>query len=104
MDELAFVIIGDSNVDRNFPKLQTSESEDPLVQSTVMVRATNLVQIHDALLSITDQKQSIILAGLTNPLTSHLFEIRLPCVTTAVRSSPKSGSGSWREGRLTLDV
>jgi hypothetical protein len=52
MDELAFVIIGDSNVDRNFPKLQTSESEDPLVQSTVMVRATNLVQIHDALLTL----------------------------------------------------
>ncbi len=75
MADVTVFIIGDSNIDRNLPKLKTSEGQDELIQSASMVRATNLIQIKDALLA---QNQTdnvlIVLAGLTNPVTSHMFE------------------------------
>jgi hypothetical protein len=68
-------IIGDSNVDRNLPKLKASEEKDDLIQTATMARATNLVQIQDALLNqVPGDNSLVVLAGLTNPVTSFLFE------------------------------
>ncbi len=75
MAEVTVFIIGDSNIDRNLPKLQVSERMDPLVQSTTMAWATNLVQVKDALLAQTQTGNLlVVLAGLTNPITSYMFE------------------------------
>jgi hypothetical protein len=101
MAEVTVFIIGDSNIDRNLPKLQASEGIDPLVQSTTMARATNLVQIKDALLA---QSQTgnllVVLAGLTNPITSYMFED-----LTKMRDNCKKVFGQIKawilEGRMT---
>jgi hypothetical protein len=73
--DVTVFIIGDSNIDRNLPKLKASEEKDDLIQSTKMARATNLVQIQDALLGqVPAGNVLVVLAGLTNPVTSYLFE------------------------------
>jgi hypothetical protein len=73
--EVTVFIIGDSNIDRNLPKLKASEEKDGLIQSTTMARATNLVQIQDALLGqVPNGNILVVLAALTNSVTSFLFE------------------------------
>ncbi len=100
MAEIHVHLIGDSNIDRHLPKLKSTEDKDPLIQSSTMVRATNMVQLKDAILSYTEQLPLVVLAGLTNPITSHMFDglpgMRENCVRTF------SQIRAWiQEGRTT---
>jgi len=72
---LKFHLIGDSNVDRYLP-LVKAVKEDPGIQETTFTRATNLVQIQEALVPAVqaEPRPSVILACLTNPVTNYPFE------------------------------
>jgi hypothetical protein len=68
-------LIGDSNVDRYLPIVKAAK-EDPAIQDTSFVRATNLVQLREALVppTPTEAHPNVVLACLTNPITSHPFD------------------------------
>jgi hypothetical protein len=68
-------IVGDSNVDR-YLSIVKAAKEDPAIQETTFARATNLVQLHDALAPATPAEPypNVVLACLTNPITNHPFE------------------------------
>jgi hypothetical protein len=68
-------IIGDSNVDRYLSTVKAAK-EDPAIQETTFTRATNLVQLQDALVPATpgEPLPNVVLACLTNPITNHPFE------------------------------
>jgi hypothetical protein len=68
-------IIGDSNVDR-YLSIVKAAKEDPAIQETTFTRATNLVQLQDALVPATPDAPhpNLVLACLTNPITNHPFE------------------------------
>ncbi len=68
-------LIGDSNVDR-YISIVKAAKEDPAIQETTFSRATNLVQLQDALVPATPNEPypNIVLACLTNPITNHPFE------------------------------
>jgi hypothetical protein len=68
-------IVGDSNVDR-YLSIVKAAKEDPAIQETTFTRATNLVQLQEALVSTTTSEPhpNLVLACLTNPITNHPFE------------------------------
>jgi hypothetical protein len=68
-------IIGDSNVDR-YLSIVKAAKEDPAIQETTFTRATNLVQLQEALVPATPSEPhpNLVLACLTNPITNHPFE------------------------------
>jgi len=68
-------LIGDSNVDR-YISIVKAAKEDPAIQETTFARATNLVQLQDALVPATPNEPhpNVILACLTNPITNHPFK------------------------------
>jgi hypothetical protein len=68
-------LVGDSNVDRYLSIAKTAK-EDPAIQETSFVRATNLVQVKEALVpsSPSESHPNVILACLTNPITNHPFD------------------------------
>jgi hypothetical protein len=68
-------LIGDSNVDRYLPIMKAAK-EDPAIQETSFMRATNLVQLREALVppSPTETHPNVVLACLTNPITNHPFD------------------------------
>jgi|688.fasta_scaffold1066935_1 hypothetical protein len=72
-------IVGDSNVDRFYPIVKASRS-DPCIQDATVVRATNLAQIKEALVPAvpTEARSHVLLACLTNPVTSYPYEGALP--------------------------
>jgi len=68
-------IVGDSNIDHHLPTVRAVK-EDPGIQELTFTRATNLVQLQEALVS-ADQSvvhPAIILACLTNPITNYPYE------------------------------
>ncbi len=67
-------LIGDSNVDR-YLSIVKAAKEDPAIQETTFARATNLVQLKEALVpSIPNEpRPNVVLACLTNPVTNHPF-------------------------------
>ena len=68
-------LIGDSNVDRYIAMVKAAK-EDPAIHETTFARATNLVQLKEALVPSvsTDPYPNVVLACLTNPLTNHPFD------------------------------
>jgi len=68
-------LIGDSNVDR-YISIVKAAKEDPAIQETSFVRATNLVQLKEALVpsSPSESHPNVILDCLTNPITNHPFD------------------------------
>ncbi len=72
-------IVGDSNVDRFYPVVKASRS-DPCIQDATVVRATNLAQIKEALVPAVpvEARSHVLLACLTNPVTSYPYEGALP--------------------------
>ncbi len=68
-------IIGDSNVDR-YLSIVKAAKEDPAIQETTFARATNLVQMQEALVPSTPNEPypNVVLACLTNPITNNPFE------------------------------
>ena len=76
-------IVGDSNVDRFYPIVKASRS-DPCIQDATVVRATNLAQIKEALVPAVpvEARSHVLLACLTNPVTSYPYEGALPQLLT----------------------
>ncbi len=70
-------LIGDSNVDRYISVVKAAK-EDPAIQESTFARATNLVQLHNALVPASqgegEPHPNVVLACLTNPITNHPFE------------------------------
>ncbi len=68
-------IVGDSNIDRYLPMVKACK-EDPGIQDISFVRATNLVQVKEALVPEKPDTvhPAVVLACLTNPITNHPFE------------------------------
>jgi hypothetical protein len=68
-------MIGDSNIDRYLP-LVKAVKEDPGIQETTFARATNMVQLQEALAPAnpTVSHPDVILACMTNPITNFAFE------------------------------
>jgi hypothetical protein len=68
-------IVGDSNIDRYLP-LVKAVKEDPGIQDVTFTRATNMVQLHEALVPAVPNtvNPAVVLACLTNPITSHPYE------------------------------
>jgi hypothetical protein len=67
-------LIGDSNVDRHIAVVKAAK-EDPAIQETTFARATNLVQLKEALVSTSGTPYpNVVLACLTNPITNHPFD------------------------------
>jgi hypothetical protein len=66
-------LYGDSNVVRFLPKLKEVKS-DPSIQSVSMTKTTNEVLLRDALSNPTSAYPLIIIASLTNLITSKYFE------------------------------
>jgi hypothetical protein len=72
-------IVGDSNVDRYYPVVKAARS-DPSIQDAIVVRATNLAQIKEALVPAVpnEARSHVLLACLTNPITNYPYEGALP--------------------------
>ncbi len=72
-------IVGDSNVDRFYPIVKASRS-DQSIQDAIIVRATNLAQIKEALVPAApvEARSHVLLACLTNPVTNYPYEGALP--------------------------
>jgi len=68
-------LIGDSNVDRYIAVVKAAK-EDPAIHETTFARATNLVQLREALVPSVSQDPcpNVVLACLTNPITNHPFD------------------------------
>ncbi len=68
-------IVGDSNIDRYLP-LVKAVKEDPGIQEVTFTRATNMVQLQEALVPSTPSTvyPAVVLACLTNPITNHPYE------------------------------
>jgi hypothetical protein len=68
-------IVGDSNVDRYLPLVKACK-EDPIIQDVTFVKATNLVQVKEALVPEKPNTvhPAVVLACLTNPITNHPYE------------------------------
>ncbi len=67
------LILGDSNVVRYLPKLKETSS-DPSIQSVSLIKTTNEVLLRDALSNPRSVSPLIIVAALTNLVTSKYFE------------------------------
>jgi len=66
-------IFGDSNFVRFLPKLKETKS-DPSIQSVSMTKATNEVLLRDAVSNPRSAYPLIIVAALTNLITSKFFD------------------------------
>ncbi len=68
-------IVGDSSVDRYLPLVKACK-EDPIIQDVTFVKATNLVQVKDALAPEKPNTiyPAVVLACLTNPITNYAYE------------------------------
>jgi hypothetical protein len=67
------LLIGDSNVARFLPGVKTARADQEL-QATTLLRATNLVQVKDHLTNPTQASEHVVLAALTNLVTSFIYE------------------------------
>jgi hypothetical protein len=72
-------IVGDSNVDKYYPVVKAARS-DPSIQDAIVVRATNLAQVKEALVPAVphEARSHVLLACLTNPITNYPYEGALP--------------------------
>ncbi len=68
-------LVGDSNIDRYLP-LVKAVKEDPGIQEATFLRATNMVQLQEALVpsNPTTAHPNVVLACMTNPITNFPFE------------------------------
>jgi hypothetical protein len=67
-------LIGDSNVDRHFAKVQAARN-DPCFQNVTIIRATNLAQVKAAVSppEVTEARSHVLLACVTNPIADYQF-------------------------------
>jgi hypothetical protein len=72
MSETKLHFIGDSNVDRHFMAVKSTE-EDPYLSGATLTRAVNLLQLQEALSTPVELHSTVVVAALTNPTTSHVF-------------------------------
>jgi hypothetical protein len=72
MSEVKIHFVGDSNIDRYLPVVK-SVQDDPYMVGATMSKAVNSVQLQQALSTPVELHPVIILAAITNPVTSHLF-------------------------------
>ncbi len=73
MSQTALHLIGDSNVVRYLP-LVKSVKDDPFIQDSTMSKAVNAVQLQEVLSTPQKAHPVIIIAAMTNPITSLPFE------------------------------
>jgi hypothetical protein len=66
-------LFGDSNIVRYLPELQKIKS-DPTIQAVSMTKATNAVLLRDGLSNPKAAYPIIIIAALTNLITTKFFE------------------------------
>jgi hypothetical protein len=67
-------LVGDSNIDRYLP-LVKAVKEDPGIQEATFLRATNMVQLQEALVPANPTLHpDVVLACMTNPITNFPFE------------------------------
>jgi hypothetical protein len=66
-------LYGDSNVERFFPLVKERKT-DPQIQATTYTKTTNAVLLHEALTHPTTAHSIIVIAALTNLLTSKYFD------------------------------
>jgi hypothetical protein len=66
------LIAGDSNVARFLPMVKAAKKDGEL-QATEMIRATNEVQLKEQLSSPKQPSEHLIVAALTNVITSHVY-------------------------------
>jgi hypothetical protein len=66
------LIAGDSNVARFLPVVKATKRDGEL-QATELLRATNAVQLKEHLASPKQPSDHLIVAALTNVITSHVF-------------------------------
>jgi hypothetical protein len=66
-------IFGDSNIVRYLPKLQEAKS-DPSIQAVTLTKSTNAVLLRDGLSNPKSAFPLVIVAALTNLVTSKYFD------------------------------
>jgi hypothetical protein len=66
------LIAGDSNVARFLPVVKSAKKDGEL-QATEMFRATNAVQLKEQLATPKQTSDHLIVAALTNIITSHVY-------------------------------
>jgi hypothetical protein len=70
---MSYHIYGDSNIARFLPAVK-ERSTDPQYQTITFTKATNLVLLRDAVSKPEVAHPIIVIAALTNPLTSKYFD------------------------------
>jgi len=68
-----FHFLGDSNISRYLPVVQEAKS-DAAVRDAMLTRVVNAVQLKEALSNPTEVRPTLIIAALTNLITSSYFE------------------------------
>jgi hypothetical protein len=68
-----FHLLGDSNISRYLPIVQEAKS-DAAVRDATFTRVVNEVQLKEALTNPTEVRPTLIVAALTNLITSAYFE------------------------------
>jgi hypothetical protein len=68
-----FHFLGDSNISRYLPVVQEAKS-DAAVRDATFTRVVNSVQLKEALSNPTEVRPTLIIAALTNLITSSYFE------------------------------
>jgi hypothetical protein len=94
------LLLGDSNVARFLPVIKSARKDQEL-QATSMLRATNLVQLKEKLATPESASEHVILAALTNLITSHVYVDS--ATLTSYCESTFSNVMNWIEaGRIHL--
>jgi len=94
------LLVGDSNVARYLPTVKSARKDQEL-QATAMLRATNLVQLKEKLATPEVAAEHVIVAALTNLITSHVY-VDSASLTTFCETT-FAGVSNWIEaGRIHL--
>jgi hypothetical protein len=94
------LLVGDSNVARFLPAVKSARRDQEL-QATSMLRATNLVQLREKLATPVSASEHVILAAMTNIITSHVY-VDSASLTTYCESTFSSVMNWIEAGRIHL--
>ena len=94
------LIAGDSNVARFLPVVKAAKKDGEL-QATSLLRATNAIQLKEQLSSPKETSDHVVVAALTNIITSHVYKDSTTLVSFCERTF--SEMMTWVEaGRANL--
>jgi hypothetical protein len=79
---MAFIICGDSNVDRYWKSALNDRKE--LLSSTSLCKVTKLTQLEGALSSVVSE--NVVLSVLTNIIIDHVSSVEPSCVANLLKS------------------